>query len=87
MPITAERPAVMPSRLERLERKPCLHTCASLLFERSPTAKQAQRWIGHHSAPFTLDTHFHLLEDRLGEPLEIESEQLRSSPQHATATV
>jgi len=50
------------------------HTCASMLFERGANAKQVQRWLGHHSAAFTLDTYVHLLEDQLGEPLELEGE-------------
>jgi integrase len=31
---------------------------------------QVQRWLGHHSASFTLDTYVHLLDNDLGEPLE-----------------
>ncbi len=31
---------------------------------------QVQRWLGHHSASFTLDTYVHLLENDLGEPLQ-----------------
>ena len=50
------------------------HTCASMLFERGANAKQVQRWLGHHSAAFTLDTYVHLLESQLGEPLELEGE-------------
>ncbi len=30
---------------------------------------QVQRWLGHHSASFTLDTYVHLLDNDLGEPL------------------
>jgi hypothetical protein len=29
-----------------------------------------QRWLGHHSASFTLDTYVHLLDNDLGEPLK-----------------
>jgi len=47
------------------------HTCASMLFERGANAKQVQRWLGHHSPSFTLDTYVHLLEDDLGEPLDL----------------
>ena len=50
------------------------HTCASMLFERGANAKQVQRWLGHHSAAFTLDTYVHLLEDQLGEPLQLSAE-------------
>ena len=49
------------------------HTCASMLFERGANAKQVQRWLGHHSPSFTLDTYVHLLDDELGEPLSLES--------------
>ena len=31
---------------------------------------QVQRWLGHHSPSFTLDTYVHLLEDDFGEPIE-----------------
>jgi integrase len=47
------------------------HTCASMLFERGANAVQVQRWLGHHSAAFTLSTYVHLLRDDLGEPLEL----------------
>jgi len=30
---------------------------------------QVQRWLGHHSPSFTLDTYVHLLDNHLGEPL------------------
>jgi integrase len=50
------------------------HTCASLLFQRGANAKQVQRWLGHHSAAFTLDTYIHLLSDDLGEPLSLAAE-------------
>jgi len=35
-----------------------------------------QRWLGHHSPSFTLDTYVHLLADDLGEPLDLEGERL-----------
>lgn len=47
------------------------HTCASMLFEQGRNAKQVQRWLGHHSAAFTLDTYIHLLSDELDAPLEL----------------
>ena len=50
------------------------HTCASLLFKRGANAKQVQRWLGHHSAAFTLDTYIHLLDDGVGAPLDIDVE-------------
>jgi integrase len=45
------------------------HTCASLLFAQGPNAVQVQRWLGHHSAAFTLSVYAHLLDGDLGEPL------------------
>jgi len=45
------------------------HTVASRLFAEGRNAVQVQRWLGHHSASFTLDTYVHLLDNDLGEPL------------------
>jgi integrase len=45
------------------------HTVASRLFAEGRNVVQVQRWLGHHSASFTLDTYVHLLDDDLGEPL------------------
>lgn len=50
------------------------HTCASMLFERGANAVKVQRWLGHHSPAFTLDTYIHLLDDQLDEPLDITAE-------------
>jgi integrase len=47
------------------------HTCASILFAEGGNAVQVQRWLGHHSAAFTLATYVHLLDGDLGEPLAI----------------
>jgi integrase len=49
------------------------HTCASLLFTSGRNAVQVQRWLGHHSAAFTLATYVHLLDGDLGEPLDLAS--------------
>ncbi|MBA2793653.1 MAG: tyrosine-type recombinase/integrase, partial [Thermoleophilaceae bacterium] len=46
------------------------HTVASRLFAEGRNVVQVQRWLGHHSASFTLDTYVHLLEADLGQPLE-----------------
>jgi integrase len=46
------------------------HTVASRLFARGGNVVQVQRWLGHHSASFTLDTYVHLLDADLGEPLD-----------------
>jgi integrase len=45
------------------------HTVASRLFAAGRNPVQVQRWLGHHSASFTLDTYVHLLDADLGEPL------------------
>jgi integrase len=46
------------------------HTTASLLFARGSNVVQVQRWLGHHSPSFTLDTYVHLLREDALEPLE-----------------
>jgi integrase len=46
------------------------HTVASRLFAEGRNVVQVQRWLGHHSASFTLDTYVHLLDSNLGEPLQ-----------------
>jgi hypothetical protein len=46
-------------------------TRASILFAEGRNAVQVQRWLGHHSAAFTLATYVHLLDGDLGEPLAI----------------
>jgi integrase len=45
------------------------HTVASRLFAEGRNAVQVQRWLGHHSPSFTLDTYVHLLDPDLGAPL------------------
>lgn len=49
------------------------HTVASRLFAEGRNAVQVQRWLGHHSPSFTLDTYVHLLDPDLGAPLDPES--------------
>jgi integrase len=49
------------------------HTVASRLFEEGRNVVQVQRWLGHHSPSFTLDTYMHLLGDELGAPLGLRS--------------
>jgi hypothetical protein len=43
-----------------------------MLFAEGRNAVQVQRWLGHHSAAFTLATYVHLLDGDLGAPLRIE---------------
>jgi integrase len=45
------------------------HTVASRLFAEGRNAVQVQRWLGHYSPSFTLDTYVHLLDPDLGAPL------------------
>ena len=45
------------------------HTVASRLFAEGRNVVRVQRWLGHHSASFTLDTYVHLLNNDLGAPL------------------
>jgi integrase len=45
------------------------HTVASRMFDAGRNAVQVQRWLGHHSPSFTLDTYVHLLDGELGDPL------------------
>ncbi len=63
------------------------HTVASRLFDRGGNAVQVQRWLGHHSAAFTLSTYVHLLDADLGEPLKpagANKVQTGATPIHAT---
>jgi integrase len=55
------------------------HTCASLLFADGRNAVQVQRWLGHHSAAFTLATYVHLLDGDLGAPLDLADEPSEAS--------
>jgi integrase len=47
------------------------HTCASLLIESGLSVLRLQRWMGHHSPAFTLETYGHLLDGDLGPPLDL----------------
>jgi len=47
------------------------HTAASMLFAEGRNAVQVQRWLGHHSAAFTLATYVHLLDGDIGAPLTL----------------
>jgi integrase len=47
------------------------HTCAALLIDAGASPLRLQRWMGHHSAAFTLDTYGHLLHDDLGPHLDL----------------
>jgi integrase len=62
----AERAGVPWARFHTLR-----HTCASLLAEAGAGPIRLQRWLGHHSAGFTLDTYGHLIEGDLGPGLDL----------------
>jgi integrase len=47
------------------------HTCASLLIEQGASPLRLQRWMGHHSAAYTLETYGHLIDDELGSALQL----------------
>lgn len=46
---------------------------------------QVQRWLGHHSAAFTISTYVHLLDSDLGDPLDPLRVKKRSSERQETA--
>jgi integrase len=50
------------------------HTCASLLIEAGLSVLRLQRWMGHHSPAFTLETYGHLLDGDLGPALDLRKE-------------
>jgi integrase len=54
------------------------HTVASRMFAAGRNVVQVQRWLGHHSPSFTLDTYIHLLDADLGEPMEFVRAKERS---------
>ena len=66
MAVDTERAGVPWARFHTLR-----HTCAALLIEAGASALRLQRWMGHHSAAFTLDTYGHLMQDGLGPSLEL----------------
>jgi hypothetical protein len=45
----------------------------AVCFESGRNIRQVQRWLGHHSPSFTLDTYVHLLDEGIGEGLDIET--------------
>jgi integrase len=53
------------------------HTCPPMLIESGRSPLRLQRWMGHHSAAFTLETYGHLIDGYLGPALDLR-EELRS---------
>jgi integrase len=62
----AERAGVPWARFHTLR-----HTCAALLIDGGASALRLQRWMGHHSAAFTLDNYGHLFDDSLGHHISL----------------
>jgi integrase len=62
----AERAGVPWARFHTLR-----HTCAALLIDAGASPLRLQRWMGHHSAAFTLDNYGHLIDDSLGPSLAL----------------
>ena len=49
------------------------HACASMLFAKGRNVKQVQEWLGHANPSITLETYVHLMDEGVGEPLELET--------------
>jgi integrase len=45
-----------------------------MLIERGLSPLRLQRWMGHHSAAYTLDTYGHLIDQQLASPLDLSVE-------------
>jgi integrase len=45
------------------------HTCAALLIAQGANPLRLQRWMGHHSAAYTLEAYGHLIDGDVGVPL------------------
>jgi integrase len=50
------------------------HTCASILIESGLSPLRLQRWMGHHSPAFTLETYGHLIDGDLAPALDLRKE-------------
>jgi integrase len=50
------------------------HTCASMLIESGLSPLRLQRWMGHHSPAFTIETYEHLIDGDLGPALDLRHE-------------
>jgi len=64
------------------------HTCASMLIEAGLSPLRLQRWMGHHSPTFTLETYGHLIDGDLGPPLDLRIElRAPTGPRETTSSV
>ena len=60
------------------------HTCASMLIESGLSPLRLQRWMGHPSPAFTLETYGHLIDGDLGPALDLRKELRRAAMIEAT---
>lgn len=65
------KPAAERAGLEEIGLHTLRHTCASLLIAEGASMLRLQRWMGHHSAAYTLETYGHLIDGELGNALEL----------------
>ncbi len=49
-----------------------------MLIESGPSPLRLQRWMGHHSPAFTLETYGHLIDGDLGPGLDLRKELPRA---------
>jgi integrase len=49
-------------------------TCVALLIANGTSPLQLQRWMGHHSAAYTLETYGHLIDGEVGPALNLQAE-------------
>lgn len=56
------------------------HTCASLLFDEDRNVKQVAEWLGHSDPAFTMRVYISLLDDGLGEGLELAPASANARP-------
>lgn len=54
------------------------HTCASMLIADGRNIVQVSRWLGHHSPGFTLSVYSHLMDEGVGEPLELAGSRIEN---------
>jgi integrase len=67
-------PAVERAGLSKIGFHAFRHTCASMLIERGLSPLRLQRWMGHHSAAYTLDVYGHLIDEGMSSPLDLGAE-------------
>jgi len=60
------------------------HTCASLLFAKGRNIKQVQEWLGHADPGFTLRTYVHLLDEGVGDGLELSPPRVKAGSRRGT---